>query len=288
MTASVYKTTQGRALVERYYQDTLDATSVSAFEQVFVESSVGRTHVRRYGNGNKPPLVMLHGSMSNSASWLGAAPDFMDAFTVFCVDISGEPGLTEPVRLPLASEEPARWLASVLDALGIEKCAFLGMSLGSWYALHFAVRHPQRLTSLSMITASGLAPQRASFLFKALFFMTLGRFGQKRLNALVYHKARVPTEVLNYQALVSAHFNPLVEPIPLFSDEELAHLNLPIQYFGGDHDALLDTEKSAARRRAVKPSSEIRILQDTGHVILDRFGGVKEFFKDSDRTSPLR
>lgn len=277
MTASVYKTSQGRALVDRYYQDILDATSVSAFEQVFVESSVGRTHVLRYGNGNKPPLVMLHGSMSNSASWLVAARDFMDVFTVFCVDIPGEPGLTEPVRLPLVSEEPARWLASVLDTLGIEKCSFLGMSLGSWYALHFAVRHPQRVTSLSMITSSGLAPQRASFLFKALFFMTLGRFGQKRLNALVYYKARVPTEVLDYQALVSAHFNPLIEPIPLFSDEELARLSFPIQYFGGDHDALLDTEKSAARLKAVKPNAEIHILRDTGHVILDRLGAVKDF-----------
>jgi pimeloyl-ACP methyl ester carboxylesterase len=276
MAASVYKTSEGRSLVERYYQDILDAASGSGFEEVFIESSVGRTHVLRFGGG-KPPLVMLHGSMSNSASWLGAAPDFLDAFTVFCVDLSGEPGLSEPVRLPLASEEPARWLASVLDALGIEKCAFLGMSLGSWYGLHFAVRHPQRVTSLSMITASGLAPQRTSFLFKALLFMMLGRFGQKRLNALVYHKARVPAEVLDYQALVSAHFNPLVEPIPIFSDAELARLTFPIQYFGGDRDALLDTEKSAERLRALTEHSEIHILRDTGHVILDQFGVVKAF-----------
>jgi pimeloyl-ACP methyl ester carboxylesterase len=277
MGASVYKSQEGRTLLERRYRDILDSAGSARFTELFVDSSIGKTHVLRFGDSARPPLVMLHGSMSNSATWLGVASEFADFFSVYCLDLPGEPGLTDPVRPTLASEEPSRWLASALDSLGINACALLGMSLGGFYGLHFAVRHPRRVTALSMITACGLAPQRMSFLFKAVLCLMLGSAGQKRLNALVYHKATVPREAAAHQALIGAHFNPIVEPVPTFADEELQRLVMPVQYFGGDKDALLDSGKSARRLEALAPAAEVHVLPDTGHVILDRFAEVKAF-----------
>ena len=277
MSKSVYKSKEGQSIVENYYQQTLASVPTAPFRQRFIETAIAKTHVLQFGDSGKPPLIMLHGSMGNSATWLGFVPLFVDYFSVFCVDIPGEPGLSAAVRLDLDSAQPALWLESLLDKLEIERAAFLTISLGSWYALNFAVNQPQRCVALVLITTGGIAPQRKDFLFKALFCLLLGKHGQKMLNKMVFHKAVVPLQVLEAQALVAKHFKPLTKALPLFTDAQLCQLHMPLQYWGGDHDVLLNTLKTAERLRKLAPQAEIHVLADTGHVIIDQFSPIRDF-----------
>ncbi len=185
--------------------------------------------------------------------------------------------MSSPKRFPLASDAPFRWLEDVLDALGLTACFFLGMSLGGWYALNFAIRNPGRVCALSLISGGGIARQKTGFIIKALFYLLLGASGRKLLDKMIYHKVVMPKEILEYQALVSKHFRPVTEPLPLFSDGQLSTLTMPLQYFGGDRDALLETQKSVARLSALLPQAEALLLEDTGHAIVDKFEETREF-----------
>lgn len=279
MSRHVYKTEEGRAVVESLYRKVLADRPRPAFEQLFIATEAARTHVLRFGEGgkSKPPLVMIHGSAANSATWLGNIDAFMDRFCVYCVDIPGEPGLSEPKRCRLNSEAPYQWLVSLLDKLDIEKASFLTISLGSWYALNFAAKSPERVRVLSLLTTPGIVPAKRSFIYKALFFMMLGKTGEKKLNKAIFHKTEIPAEVLEFQSVVSKHFNPVTEIIPIFGDEMLMNITAPIQYFGGDHDALIDSVKTGERLKKILPHSETHILKDTGHAIIDQFPVIKEF-----------
>jgi hypothetical protein len=42
------------------------------------------------------------------------------------------------------------------------------MSLGSYAALKFAIRRPQKVSKLALLTTGGIVPPKAGFLFKAL------------------------------------------------------------------------------------------------------------------------
>jgi pimeloyl-ACP methyl ester carboxylesterase len=277
MNSAVYKSEEGRSIVESAYKEILAENRLHPFEELFVPAKTALTHVLRFGDAARPPLVMIHGSVSNSASWLGCISYFIEDFCIHCIDIPGEPGLSEPARCTLASDEPGEWLGSVLDHLDIRKARFVTMSLGSWYAMNFAVRSPERVTALSMITSGGLVPAKTSFIFKAVFFMMLGKTGQKLLNRQIYHKTEVPPEVLEFQATASRHVNPVMEALPVFSDEQLMKATFPIQFFGGDHDALIDSAKTGERLKRLVPHADIHILKDTGHVIIDQFPVVKDF-----------
>lgn len=277
MNRRVYRTEAGREAVETLYRNVLAGYSSHGFDQLFIPTEAGQTHVLRFGKKTNPPLVMIHGTASNSAVWLGNIPDFIDRFCVYCVDIPGEPGLSEPVRHTLKSDRPYVWLRSLLNGLDIGKAAFVTMSLGSWYTLNFSVRSPSRVRALSMITSSGIVPAKKSFIFKAVFFMMLGKPGQKMLNKAIYHKTEVPPEVLAYQAIVSKHFIPVTEAVPVFRDAQLKRITAPIQFFGGDHDVLIDAVKTGKRLKKLLPHAEINILEDTGHVIMDQFPGIKDF-----------
>jgi pimeloyl-ACP methyl ester carboxylesterase len=280
---NVYKSEEGRAAVEGYYRAALESFDALPLRGDILPTAMGATHVLRCGDPTKPPLILIHGSASNSASWLGILPAFAASFSVFCVDIPGEPGLSEPRRMDLGCGAPAEWLGQVLDGLGLRRAAFLGMSLGSFYALSFASAHPERAAALSLITTPGVVPQKTSFIFKAILCMLLGAPGQKLLNRLVYHKALVDPRILEFQALVSANFNPLTETIPIFGDEALKRITMPLQYFGGDRDALLDTAGTAARLSGLCPAAEIHVLPDTGHAILDQWPAIIAFLTTKSR-----
>ena len=277
MNSTVYKTSEGREIVESMYRDLLAGHKSPEFSQIYVPTEVGRTHVLRFGDTSNRPLMMIHGSVSNSATWLGNVSDFIDSFCVYCVDIPGEPGLSEPVRQPLASEAPLTWLNSLLDYLGIETPSFVTMSLGSWYGLNFAIHNAGRIRALSMITTGGIVPAKAGFFFKAVLFGLLGKTGRKMITKAVCYKTELPPEALEFQSVTAKHFNPVLEAIPVFTDTQLKKITAPVQFFGGDHDALIDSVKTAERLKKLLPHSEIRILKDTGHVIIDQFAAIRSF-----------
>lgn len=112
-----------------------------------------RLHVTRAGEG--PPLVMLHGFTGAGESWSELAASLAGRFTTFALDLPGHGRSSAP-------SDPARYalprfagdLAAVLDALGLERVALLGYSMGGRAALHFALRHPDRLRALVLESAS--------------------------------------------------------------------------------------------------------------------------------------
>jgi len=277
MGKSVYKSREGRNIIESLYRKALAVHLTPAYEQLFIPTEIAQTHVLRFGEISKPPLIMIHGSVSNSATWLGNASDFIDHFCIYCVDIPGEPGLSEPTRMSLRSEVPNKWLTSLLNNLDIENGSFVTMSMGSWYGLNFAIHNPEKVRALSMLTAAGVVPTKTSFIFKAVFYSLLGKKGQKLISKAVWYKTEVPSELLEFQSAASKYFNPVMEAMPVFSDEQIQKITARVQFFGGDHDALIDSVKTGARLKSLLPNSEVHILKDTGHAIMDQFSAIKDF-----------
>jgi len=276
MNKYVYKSKEGQKIIETFYKNILSDYKTYPFEQLFIKANGIKTHALKFGNPDNPPLIMLHGSVSNSAAWLGCIDEYINDFLIYAVDIPGEPGLSEPNRLDLSGNEPYDWMSALLDELKIDRSYFLSMSMGSWYAINFASKNIDKVIALSMITAGGLAPMKSGFIFKAILFSLLGNKGKNMINRMVYHKTEVPKVVLDFQSTASKHFKPVMR-LPIFSDDEIQKLKMPLQFFGGGCDELIDSMKTAGRIKALLPKSEVHILPDTGHVILDRFKDVKRF-----------
>ncbi len=80
------------------------------------------------------PLVLVHGLVANSASWRFNVPAFSEHFKVHAPDL--------PI-LPIS--DAARWLADWLDAQGIARSHFVGVSAGGGAVLALAAAQPQRV-----------------------------------------------------------------------------------------------------------------------------------------------
>jgi pimeloyl-ACP methyl ester carboxylesterase len=204
-------------------------------------------------------------------------PAWSRHFRVIAVDIVGEPGLSEDRRVTLASDEASTWLTSLLDTVGVARARTVGMSLGGWMGLHFAIRCPERIEALSLIAASGLAPQRRSFIYKALPLALLGDWGMRRISKMVCGDFELPPEVVEFMLLVGRHFRPMLEPVPVFSDDELQRLQMPVQFFAGRDDVLLHSAASVQRLVHLLPHAEAHLLEHCGHAIVGKGDEILQF-----------
>ena len=274
----VYKSEEGKSAVRNKVKE-LIAGLDSGWESRYLDTGrFGRTHCLIAGRAEKPVLVLLHGTSSNSLSWAGYMKEWLSSYRLIVPDLPGQPGLSSEVRPPV--KEMGLWLGEVLDALAVETCFLCGMSLGGWTAMRYTLDNRERVRALALIAPSGLARPRLSFFLRILPLMLLGDGGARRINRLVYGPVPIGPDEEAFGLLVARHFLPLAESIPLFSEEELERLTQPLYYAGGGRDVLLDTLASAERIPRTEGGTKIRILPDMGHVILDRAPEIDRFFRD--------
>jgi pimeloyl-ACP methyl ester carboxylesterase len=111
--------------------------------------------IRYVTAGTGPSLVLLHGAGDNALDWRWVMPDLATAHRVYAPDLPGSPSSVRP----FANYSPAffeRFVAGFLDALGIERAAMVGNSLGGLVALRLAFSEPARVTALVLVDSAGL------------------------------------------------------------------------------------------------------------------------------------
>lgn len=113
------------------------------------------TRVVRVGQG--PPAVLFHGSALTSTVWAPLLPH-LPGRSLYLVDLPGC-GLADPFDyrgVDLAAHQTA-FVGSVLDALGLERAALIGASMGGWFALRFTIERAERVVATVLVTAPAVA-----------------------------------------------------------------------------------------------------------------------------------
>lgn len=107
-------------------------------------------HVR---HGRGQPVVVLHGGLGLDHTYMRALDRFADSAELVYVDIRGNG------RSPRPPNESIAAMADDIDALraelGFARWTVIGHSYGSFVALTYAIRHPERVAKL---VAIGTAP----------------------------------------------------------------------------------------------------------------------------------
>jgi pimeloyl-ACP methyl ester carboxylesterase len=100
--------------------------------------------------GEGPPVVLVHGFTLDRRLWDDLVPVLAPRFTVVRYDLRGHGG-TPPPRGPYRHADD---LARLLDALGLDRPALVGLSLGGGVVGSFAVAHPGRARALVLVESS--------------------------------------------------------------------------------------------------------------------------------------
>lgn len=104
--------------------------------------------------GEGAPLVFLH-SLIGETRWLPFHQKLAESFEVIAPAHPGY-GATEGLGGIDGMDDVVFHYLDVLDGLGLERAAFVGVSLGGWIAAELAIRHPERVSRLVIADAFGL------------------------------------------------------------------------------------------------------------------------------------
>ncbi len=110
------------------------------------------------GDPTGSPVLLLHGFTDTSRVWTLLAPQLL-RHRLIIPDQRGH-GASEAPACCYAPSDFAEDARQLLDALGIERTALVGHSLGSMVGQMFAAEHPERVTRLVLLGSTALAPVR--------------------------------------------------------------------------------------------------------------------------------
>ena len=118
-------------------------------------------------SGDGPPLLLIAGMMSDSASWAPLLPLLEPHFTLIRPD-NRTTGRTTPWDAPASVDLFAADCAALLAHLDLGPAHVVGHSLGGMIAWELANAYPQQVCSLTLAASAPLRLERNVVLFKTL------------------------------------------------------------------------------------------------------------------------
>lgn len=280
----VFRSEQASDEIRALYNKVLDQLPFET-TRLQVETRYGPTFVLASGPVDAPPLVLLHGSQANAASWAPEIPLWATKFRVYAVDMIGEPGLSAPVRPSLHDQSHLHWLDELFEGLQIAQdgspISIVGVSLGGWLALHYATNRPQRVKALALVCPVGVGRQR-NFVLKILPLMLLGKSGQRRARELVLGPVTpsVPADMADLANLlerIGKDARLRMGKLPQLSDGDLRRLDMPVWAVVGAKDVLLDSHDTRRRLERNVPQSQVVLLQEGYHYLPGQGQAILDF-----------
>ena len=121
---------------------------------VSVPGPAGKIVVEDSG-GNGAPVLFTHSLAGNAAQWAPQAAHLRGARRTIAIELRGHGRSAPPAGGDYTIGAMAGDVGAVADALGLERFALVGHSLGGSVALEYAGAHSDRVTALALIDSNG-------------------------------------------------------------------------------------------------------------------------------------
>ncbi len=208
-----------------------------------------------------------------STRWMFTQPALADGRQVIALDLPGHGGSAKQLDR-VDAESLAAIVDHALNALGIERLHLVGHSMGGGIAISFALRKPERVATLTIISSASLGPEINAAFIDGFLRATRRREAIEVLQLLVNDPALVSRtmieEVLRYKRL-----DGVPEALAAFAEEwfpvgrqraalgdAVATLKLPVQIIWGREDRIIPV----AHAEALASHLPVHILEQTGHL----------------------
>jgi pimeloyl-ACP methyl ester carboxylesterase len=223
--------------------------------------------------GEGAALVFIHAFPLDSSMWRAQVDFFSDRYRVITPDIIGFGG-SQPPRAWTISEMGEE-LLGLLDHLEVEKCTLVGLSLGGYISLPFALRNSQRVEHLVLAHTRARADfenerTNRSNMIDGLRKEGISTLPDKMLPRLLGSNAAPNVRSFVRSTIESTSAEAAIHAVTAMRDradqtDNLRQLHCPTLVVAGSGDAILPVE-DCERMAASIPSSDFTLITNTGHL----------------------
>ncbi len=223
-----------------------------------------RLYYEEHGAGT--PLMLMHGYSGIGRVWDPHLPRLAPHYRLIVPDLRGH-GRSSGAPDTIHHRQFAADLIALLDHLGIERAHFVGHSSGGMCLLFVGARHPERVNTLTLVSATYTFEYAREHMREVAAWMRSDPESQARLQQM-HGSAHGP----GYWRVIADAFEAFTrDPKELpFQPEDLAAIRQPVFILHGDRDEFFPVDIPVAMYQAL-PAAELCILPDTGHGLPDRW-----------------
>lgn len=226
------------------------------------------------------PIVFAHGLLFSTEMFAAQIAHLKGKYRCIAYDHRGQ-GQSDAPEAGYDIDTLAADAAGLIRALGVEKCHFVGLSMGGFVVLRMALDYPDLVGSISVLNSSADAePGDNEGRYKLLNFIlrwfgpkpVVGQimpimFSQTFLNDparkhLRDHWRRALSQIKNRKAMSKAVAG-VIDRASVA--ERLGEIKMPVLIVAGDEDTATPPEKSEQMHAAIAGSQFVLVPQ-AGHV----------------------
>ncbi len=175
--STIYKKADSKAKVLTLYDQQIEKLNIS-YNDIYVDTSYGNTHLIETGNMDGKPLLLFHGGNSTTAYNLLALKFLLKDFHIYGVDTIGHPGKSAEVSLSAKNYDYGKWANLVIEALGYERIACFGTSFGAGVLAKTMCVSPEKIEKAVLLVPSGIknapAYKSMSMMFPMIMYWVTG------------------------------------------------------------------------------------------------------------------
>lgn len=232
----------------------------------------GAVEMNAIALGSGPPVMLVHGFPQSHRTWMRNLKPLAARYRVMAMDL---PGFGASTKIALESlEEFGAYLVRLLDKEGLEAAHMVGHSFGGLVVLRFALDHPDRVRSLSLVDPSGLAPTATDFREKFARARTQEEI--REMYTFVFHDPDRFKDVIDmavegqaaYKAQpgvldLVAELNDKTEAWISAVEPRVDEIKAPLLVMWGKEDRA--TSPANAARVSGLPNAEVHLFEGAGH-----------------------
>jgi pimeloyl-ACP methyl ester carboxylesterase len=241
------------------------------YEELYVSTRFGDTHVIASGPKDAPHLVLLQPTGAGATIWYRNVGQFSQHYRTFAIDTISEVNksiLTHPIK---SHQDFTDWVVDLFKGLQIENADIVGNSFGGFLTLNTALYLPELVRKVVLISPA------ATFVQMWPSFWHL--FIPAHVIAPMIHSERLvlksyewiwqgfPIDDCISQLRTIAAINGLPHhgPPSVLSDEELRKIRTPVLLLIGDHEVVYKLEEVIRRATRIVAGLKAEIVPNANH-----------------------
>lgn len=267
---SIYKSESARKTILDLYDSKLKACNIE-YEETYVSTSAGDTHVIITGDKSLPPIVVFHGINAGAPLALEAIRNLNTEYRIYGIDTVGQATKSAETRLPMKGDAYSKWICETLDGLKLDQVPVVAISYGAFLLQKLLTYNPERISKGIFVVPSGFVngdfwPSMKKLSLPLLRFLITKKEEHllKFMDAFFIEKDEHSVKM---QKSLLLGFKMDYRRPTLMSEKDVTGVKFPLYVMVADNDVFFPGDRTLARCKKLFPTlKETYILKNSKHI----------------------
>ena len=268
---SIYKSQKGKEEILALYDEQLKRLE-TAYKDLWVSTSFGKTHLIETGNAEGEPLLVFHGGNATTAYNLLACDFLMKDFHIYAVDSIGHPGKSAEVRLSPNNYDYGKWAGEVIEALGYDSICCFGGSFGAGILAKTMCVAPGKVKRAVLYVPSGIKNASAINSMSMMFPMIMywithkDKFLKQCMMPMAIEEDNITNDIYE-TAKLSIDFSKVKTGMPSnVKEKDMRKCEVPTLVMAAEKDCLFPAKGVLPRAERIIKNVKTYLLEGRGHM----------------------